>query len=361
MKLADPRRSDAPLRRRGVDGAAAGSAGALAGDGTLLVAATLAGRPPGDVARLAAAMLRAPATNAGPGDARSDLTPTGAPLQLLLSARAARWRARLIADPAYDRADPLERWDESLAALADTLEAAGALALRGVAHETLATMVPDASEERRRYPTGMLRLALALDGVGAAMYVGAPPSGGWASARRWAERVLCEPTGMLNVIAALEPVATLFGVGIEGASEERGRAKLYWRLHCPEPLASFGVPLLASPGITGFLRAIMGERDFPASAITFSAGFSLATGQLADAKADVCNHTAGHATAATLGLVNERARALGLAPPVLAGVQALLVAHHVHIGCVGAGIDRAGAHRLNVYLHHSPPELSAPT
>lgn len=311
--------------------------------------------------QVAEILLHHPPVDAEAVHPRSDLNVNGSPLQLLLSARQARWEARLIADPAFHEADPLVRWRKSLGALEATLRATGAEDLRELVQLTARTVVPQDEPALRRYPTGMIRLAAGLTSRGAAVYMGAPHHADrWDVARRWAACVLGSADTACALIGRLEPNATVFGMGVEGVNRPHARAKLYWRLRKTAPINAFETPWLVSPAMTRFLAAVLGNRSVPLNALTFSAAFDVADGTLRDVKTDVCIANAGLGLRDTLHCVNEQAALLGLSPPPLDGCSEVLEQHHVDVGCLGLGSDSRGTHRLNIYLHQRDPAPTIP-
>lgn len=302
------------------------------------------------LAGLAETLLHHPSPAPGAPRGESDLNSNGSPLQALFSARKDSWVVRLIADPAFDRRDPLERLSASREALAATLAVSGAEALGPLAATMLETILPSDEEALRRYPTGVLRLGVALGAPGAAVYAGADPGGSpWSSARRWAQATFDAPGEVAGVIEALARGCSLLGTGIEGASPGHARAKIYWRLASETSLRSFGIPLFESPDVRRFLAAILGEREVPLGALNFSAGFAVSTGKLCDIKVDVARSDLGPADA--LQLVNEQARLFSLSPPPLHGLFDRMTEQRVGAACVGLGLDVRGGRRINTYLY----------
>ena len=316
----------------------------------------------GHARQVAEILLHHPPVDAEAAHPCSDLNVNGSPLQLLLSARPARWEARLIADPAFYEADPLVRWRKSLAALEATLRATGAEGLRELVRLTVKAVIPEDEPALRQYPTGMIRLAAGLTSRGgAAVYMGAPHRvDRWAVARRWAACVLGSADLAHALIGRLEPNAAVLGMGLEGVSVPQARAKLYWRLRKTAALNAFDAPWLVSPAMTRFLAAILGDRSVPLNALTFSAAFDVTDGTLRDVKTDVCVANAGLGLRDALHCVNEQATLLGLSPPPLDRCSEILEQHCVDVGCLGLGSDSHGTHRLNIYLHQRDPAPTNP-
>jgi hypothetical protein len=308
--------------------------------------AALGGGEVCDLARRAGALLQ-PEVD---GAASSDLNPNGTPLQALLSARRDRWVVRLVGDPGFDRSDPADRWEVSRIALAEAVRIGGAESLRPAVDAALAAFVAEETIAGRS--NGMIRLALPAAGPGLAVYVGSPPGAdGWAIARGWLDRLLPDSATAGRQLERVAATGALFGVGVEGASPETLRLKLYWRLERAAGLAAIGVPLLSRPETVRFLADLLGSLEVPLGALTFSIGFDAATGALRDAKIDCCAANAALDTRRALGLVNQHAAALSLRPPPLDGLQSVLERCRVGVACLGFGVDRHGQHRLNTYLY----------
>ncbi|MFM0148059.1 hypothetical protein [Paraburkholderia sp. RL18-085-BIA-A] len=313
---------------------------------------------PRDVAEI---LLHHPPADTEAEHPRSDLNVTGSPLQLLLSAKSARWEARLIADPAFYETDPRVRWRKSLAALDATLCASGAEGLRDAVRLSLEVVVPADDPARSEYPTGMIRLAAGLTSRGAAVYAGAPyTANGWDVARRWAVAVLGSADSAQAVIDCLEPNAAVFGMGVEGVNSTRARAKLYWRLRRPAPIAAFELPWLSSPAMTRFLAAVLRDSSVHLNALTFSAAFDVVDGTLMDVKTDVCIANSRLGLHGALHCVNEQAALLGLSPPALNGCSEIFEQNNIDVGCLGLGSDSHGKHRLNIYLYQRYPVPQLP-
>ncbi|GMU01388.1 hypothetical protein KH5H1_55080 [Corallococcus caeni] len=320
-------------------------------EGLLDVAATLTGRPREELSAQARVLLHGAPSEGRHPPGVSDLNANGSPLQLLLAGRAERWASRLIGDPCFDEPDAVARAHASRAALGAALAAGRAQALTAPLMDTLDVVVPWDEASLREYPTGILRLALPLGTPGVGLYASPPPgAGAWDAARRWVRALLPRPEEALRLVSTLAPGCRLLGVGLEGESPARARAKLYWRLEAPAPLSSFALPLLEAPTLIAFLTSVLVRGAVPPRALTFSAGFELRTGALVDAKADVCTRSAGLSLEQAVDVLRTQTDVLPLHPFPLRDPLPLLHARRVGIGCLGLGIAPGGVHRLNVYL-----------
>lgn len=280
----------------------------------------------------------------------SDLNANGSPLQALICARKNRWSFRFIADPSSTCIDPIRRLHLSRNALAATLRIGGAHALRPSIECLLSQLLPKSDAALCSYPTGMMRLALALDAPGAAIYVGSNPQGDpWRDASNWASEAFADTNEVNALIATLESDCALLGIGIEGFDTENARAKIYWRLCRDRPLTAFKTKLFNSPFLAKFLLKIAGAGTMPVNALNFSASFPLRSGLLYDIKVDVAKRA--FASTDALGIVNTFAHEAGLSPPPLNGLIDQMQQSDIAIACVGLGLDILGACRINTYLY----------
>lgn len=321
----------------------------------LHVAQHLSGVKPERIDELSRILLNHPPSRADELGGRSGLNWNGSPLQFLISVRNQHPVFRLIGDPAFFCPDPLMRLNKSIDALQLVLETGRAGALRDVCLQSLNSILPEDIRALREYSHGMTWLARPLSGSGAALYVLAVAnmSLAWRKAYEWAESIFTDPKEVQRTITTLQPCCRLLFVGIEGRDFKTGRAKIYWRLTRPSYPSQFGIDLYDDPTLIRFLGTIMKDHPFSLYAVTFSAGFSLATGRLIDVKADVSNRSAKLTTHEAIDLVESQAETLGLHCPLLRDALSVLPRESVIVGFVGLGLDSHGHHRLNVYLYQA--------
>jgi len=323
--------------------------------GLLNVAQRLSGSEAELVEEACRILLHCPPDDADQLGGRSQANWNGSPLQVLISVRQNSYSTRLIGDPAFYYTDPLMRLKESLKALDATLVMGQAEALRDISRTSAKVILPDNYEVPGRVTQGAIGLALCLPKPGAAIYIASESDqvAAWNKARKWATSIVSDSTELHRSIATLEAHCRIFGVGIEGLAPTAGRAKLYWRLSHPAPLNEFGISLYDDPTIIRFLSALMENRAFPLKSLTFSAGFSLRTGQLSDIKVDVCNNTTRLNPADMVRFIEQQTEILGLQCPPLRDVLASETPNSIAVGAIGLGLDCQGEHRLNTYLFQS--------
>ena len=286
---------------------------------------------------------------------QSGLNWNESPLQFLISTRNKGSTFRFIGDPAFYHSEPITRFEESIAALQLTLDAGNATDLRDVCWRSLTSALPRDPEALRNYPYGMIWLALTLDHPGAAVYFLSvlDKSVAWRKAHRWVDTILPHPDEAHRVIAALKPNCSLIFVGIEGQNVKAGRAKLYWRLSRPVTPSQFEISMYDDPTIARFLGTIMKDHPYSLYALTFSAGFSLTTGELTDIKIDLSNRSANLSVVEAIDFVELQAETLGLQRPPTRNGFSVLFRNSVSIGYIGLGLDHQGHHRLNTYLYQT--------
>jgi hypothetical protein len=114
-----------------------------------------------------------------------------------------------------------------------------------------------------------------------------------------------------------------------------------------------GVKLLGDPSMSDFLIRVLGARPVASTGLVFSTGFSLAAGEISDAKVDVCAHCVPRFSTEWSELVKSLAAEHGLADP---GISVVLCTHRSELAFIGLGLDRCHEKRLNAYL--KAPDLT---
>jgi hypothetical protein len=316
--------------------------------GLLSAASALAGVP---VAR-AAEMARVITGSDGSepvARGHSGLNHDGVPLQICVSIDADGAHYRLLGDPASDIADIGKRFGRSLAAAEAMVLMADAEALRPLIEATLQCLVGHPDDfDPTHHPDGVLWLAGQFEGRGLALYVDAR-DGGIAPAKRlrtWFER-LAQPTTDAEALLAAVAAGRVMSAGVEGVGPGYARAKVYWRLAHPVPLADSPIALFGEPAFARVVLEVLGERTVHLDAIVLSAGLALPNGTLTDVKLDICCcprcvHL-DPTEAVTLG--RSLAAAHGLPAPDLAPLL-----DRGELAFIGFGLTRAGEPRLNFYV-----------
>jgi hypothetical protein len=316
--------------------------------GLLSAASALAGVPVARVAEIA----RVVTGSDGPepiARGHSGLNHDGTPLQLCVSISADGVHYRLLGDPASDVADLGRRFGRSLAAAEAMLPMSGAEALRPLVKTTLECLVGDPDKfDPLRHPDGVLWLAGELDGRGFAVYVDARDGGvaPVARLRAWLSR-LAELTPDAEALLAAVAAGRVMSAGVEGVAPGHARAKIYWRLARPAPLADSPISLFGEPAFARVVLEVLGERTVHLDAIVLSAGLALPSGMLTDAKLDICccPRCVRLDPAEAVALGRDLAAAHDLPAPDLASLLAC-----GELAFIGFGLTRVGEPRLNLYV-----------
>lgn len=322
-------------------------------DDLLAIGARLASEREFNVRSLGHSLLAARPDGGGFGGV-SQLNNDGTPVQLCLSSSPERIGVRLIVDPAWQLSAPAERYEASLCALNEACERAGAVAMRPLCQTMLDVARPDDERIVNQFTRGFFWIGVGVGQHGLAVYLDTKPYGdsAWELATLWLEQILPGSPSVRPLLSGLSRLATLASIGIEGKSPVEARAKLYWRLNRPVRLDTLGADLLGDAALSAFLTHVVGQRAMRLSGTVLSLGFKLATGEIEDAKIDLCGHCLVQSPASWLDTLDHLSEMFGLQRfPVLSE----LLEGHSEVAFLGLGIDRHGGRRLNLYL--KPPGL----
>jgi len=317
---------------------------------TLLALAAELHREGGDrVRRLGRDLLSPSAAADCAGGGVSELNGDGTPLQLCLSASARGVATRLVADPAWEIGDAASRLTASLAAVRAALAASDAAGLAPLVDHAAKILAP--REHLHRFTRGTLWFAGAGDVPGGAVYFDAQALGdaAWTLARQWLGELLPHARHAQAALDAIAPHTVLASLGIEGTAAFDARAKIYFRLRQPVPLAALGVPLLDAPALTTLLTEVVASHSMRLSGTVFGLGFAVASGAPVDSKLDLCGHCLPYSAGQWCDLLARIAPEFGVAPYGDAVREALL-AGRAHVAFIGVGTDDAGRNRMNLYL-----------
>jgi hypothetical protein len=305
---------------------------------------------PADVRAVARHLLARPERD---GSGRSSLNNDGTPMQLCIGVGDDGRSCRLIADPGWTADAPEERYALGRAALAGLIEAKGR-ALGALCERTLAVTLPVDAAGRAALSTGCLWLAANLAGRGLALYTTArwgEERERWDRAVEWLESVLPDPSWARSLIGPLRPVARPVAHAVEGEDPSHARAKLYYRLCVPVPLARMGVGVLLDPRVAELVGQLFADRPIRADSLVFSLGFALSDGAFTDAKIDVCGHCVPRPAAEWSALLRRWTRRR--ATPDF-GVDGLLLAQSAEVAFLGVGVRTDHGLRTNLYLKPAP-------
>ncbi|HYR26868.1 MAG TPA: hypothetical protein VEU30_00295 [Thermoanaerobaculia bacterium] len=278
----------------------------------------------------------------------SVLNANGSPMELCITSTAKDLRVRCIGDPAFHFGNAFARYQSSRRVLASlpAVRRSGEL-------ESLCSRVIDlnvSSDTLDAYEDGVMWLAAGVGDEGMAVYLDAYPPGrevAWSRARQWLSAMLGDPAEMLAAVDVLSLHATLCSIGMEAATPRDARAKLHVRYERLAHFDQLGLPLLQDRGIREFVVRAVQERELPLSGVVIGVGASMVTGALRDVKVDLAGSYLNYPAEQWQELTDWCAEEIGVHAIPLG---ALLTECAVDVAYIGLGVDRAGAHRLNVYL-----------
>jgi hypothetical protein len=279
----------------------------------------------------------------------SRLNNDGSPLQLCLTLSRDGHVLRLLADPASDVRAVEDRHRHAVDVV-KTLVAASGDALWPTIRSSLAANLPPNLTTEPALAAGTLWVGVRIGGSGLALYVNArwgTVEAQWRRVKRWLGGLAPSHPTTAKGLNRLPELCEVASVGLEGLDVDRLRLKVYFRLAGRHSLSGLGIDLLRSQRITRFLDSVMVSRGIPASGIVFSFGVSAATGELTDAKVDVCGHCLEPRAGGLEHLLATCSHATDVPPFDLSGIGLGELVDVAFLGC-GVGADESA--RLNLYL-----------
>lgn len=283
---------------------------------------------------------------------QSALNNDGSPLQLCITAKGNQFDIRLIGDPAYEMSDRYQRVRRSIAVLNQLLQFPGLESMIPAFDSLLRYTLPQGVEGCQELEVGGLWIASGLGVPGIAAYTTSwwgSEASHWERALQWLNHLLPHPGISQTVIRHLRTVAKISSTGLEGRSLKDARAKIYFRLAAPTALQELGIPLLGHPLLSAFLTDALQQRALPLSGLVLSMGFSVASGEIADVKVDLCGcqRCLAQSGAGWLDLLTDLTRQYELTLPPL---REPLLRGMADVAFLGMGLDSRYQPRLNVYL-----------
>lgn len=275
------------------------------------------------------------------------------PLQFVISHHKTGLQYKFIGDPAFYIADPLDRYQQSMKALSFILKMGNAHSLHDICMDTVAATLPEDDTDLQEYTYGVMWLGLPLNHSGAAVYLLSvlDTKTAWQHAHTVADTILPDSKEMHRVLTSLEPHCRLASVGIEGSSMKNGRVKLYWRVSGSASFHDFGIPLYTDDSVLRFIGTLLKEYFYTLSALTFSAGFNLATGKLTDIKIDVSNRIMNMNFYEAITFIQKAAQSLDFHNLSLERKLLSCSRNDVEVAFIGIGVDDDRQYRLHMYFY----------
>jgi hypothetical protein len=318
------------------------------------LAEQLAGKP-GRVADCCYQLLGADGSVRGFFPGASCLNNDGSPLQLCLTSGHKGIALRAIGDPGAFYSSTEERYSSSIQTLLSVIESNDALELTPLAKETIALLIPQACEERNAYKQGFVWIAASPDQPGIAFYLEMAWLGlenAWRAVERWLAHVLPSPDAARRRVKTLSRHCVVASAGLEGSTVANTRAKIYFRLLKAIGLGALEVDMFSSKEMKDFLSIAMGSYEVDREGLVMSVGFSLLTGELADAKIDLCGHCLTHTPGEWSSVVRHITRRFSLAP---LDTDPVLESGEYQVAFIGLGLTTDYQPRLNLYAKHNAP------
>ncbi|MCA9707024.1 MAG: hypothetical protein KDK70_14315 [Myxococcales bacterium] len=293
----------------------------------------------------------------GSGRPRSILNNDGIPLQLSISSGAEGVGVRLIGDP-HTGLPPSRRFGASVHSAQTLLDATGSAGLRSLVQATIQRTLPEDDLGRSELPHGALWLAAAVDGrPGMALYTTldwgpTDAAARWQRVHGWLGEILPAGSSASRWLVGLSEAGVPTSAALEGSTLADARAKVYARLLGPTPFGRLGLEGLTDPRMLRFVELALAGRAVARLGLVLSASFSVATGELADVKVDICGHCIPRSASEWQGLCAQLSRSSGVRP---IGIEAALTEHDVGVAFIGMGRKRSGQMRMNLYLKSTVP------
>jgi hypothetical protein len=281
----------------------------------------------------------------------STLNNNGLPLQVCVSCGPSRRSVRLIGDPAAHINNPSDR-------MATAREVAHSLAVErtspafvSLADRLLEVALPSDPQAIAELQNGCLWLAGGAEPHGLAIYA----AGRWGTLdSRWrrahavAGLAQSRTRPVSEMLTRVSRIGNLASVGVEGTDTNDARIKLYWRLARRVRLSEVGVPSLCCPDVIDFLELVLSDSVVSLSGMVFSIGIAAQTGEVVDAKIDLCAHCLRISTERWVRIIEQATTAFDLVEP---RIIPALQDDSCRVALVGIGVDHHRALRLNVYLN----------
>lgn len=282
----------------------------------------------------------------------STLNDDGSPLELCVTSGPEGCRYRMIGDPEPEELDCRKRLHSFRDSLRELLPLCGAASLEPWVDAAVGWWLPEDDEGLARVVKRIRWVAAGVDTPGVGFYLDGRVgslSFSWDRGREWFDRVLPDASLAKRFMTAFEDVGGLGGVGIEGVTPDTARAKFHWGLVSPIRIDLLDLPLLGDQTIREFFHIMVDDKEFKVTCPTFSAGFDLKTGELADVKVDLCAcpHCLNLSPAELVARIGKSCRAYDLCPPPVSPELLAGVCQGVYLGL---GLSSTGQHRLNLYL-----------
>jgi hypothetical protein len=282
----------------------------------------------------------------------SRLNNDGSPLQFCISASQHGQSLRILGDPRSDITNTKIRHRYALLALYNLMKASADASLKRAVETTLECNLPDDTKGYLALKAGTLWLGAPIsDAKGIAVYLNGrwgTPCQQWERVNHWLDKLIPTHESRVEALTKLPKYAVIASVGLEGADDKRLRYKIYFRLTGAVDLRKLGIDLLRSEQFLKFLELTIADHQVSSTGIVFCIGLSAATGEIIDAKIDLC----GHCLAPIIDNWTTLLETLSYQINLPLSETFMLAVHQQHSGIafLGCGVKNDGSVRLNLYL-----------
>lgn len=274
------------------------------------------------------------------------------PLQLCLTSSQKETSLRVIGDPGAFYYDPELRYNASVETLFKSILDAGASALTIVAKQTVKALIPEDSFSRSLYKQGFVWIAVDSNKHGIAFYIETAPLGqeqGWKVVEAWLRNILPSMDSANHILKKLKPHCIVASAGLEGQTTDDCRAKIYFRMLKDMDVQDLGIDILSSEEMTTFIKIVKGHFDVELDGWVMSIGFRLTTGELMDAKIDLCGHCLRYDSKEWPTKIKQITDYFSLTP---LDTDIVFSKGEFKTAFIGFGLTTSFKPRLNLYINH---------
>lgn len=281
----------------------------------------------------------------------SQLNNDGSPLQLCITAAQQGQSLRILGDPSSDIVDTKIRHSKALLALHNIMNASADASLNRAIETTLDSNLPRDTKSYHALRRGTMWLGAPIGAMGIAVYLNGrwgTASQQWERVIQWLNKSIPVHASRVAALAKLRNCAVVASMGLEGSDDKNLRYKIYFRLSGTVDLAELGIDLLQSEPILKFLELTLADHEISRHGVVFCIGLSAATGEIVDAKIDLCGHCLAPVVDDWTALMETLTYQINL--PLQNTLKLAVQQQFADIAFLGCGVKNDGSVRLNLYL-----------
>jgi hypothetical protein len=281
----------------------------------------------------------------------SKLNNDGSPLQLCITSTNKVQSLKILCDPRSDITNLNLRHGYALHVLRELMKTPPYSSLKDVVDCTLECNLP---HDITKYPSlegGTLWLGVPIGTEGLAVYLNGrwgTPAQQWERVNRWLDKLIPIHESRIKALSKLSKFAVIASVGLEGIDENRLRYKIYFRLTDAYNLNRLDIDLLSSESLLTFLELALSDHEIPSAGMVFCIGLCALTGEIVDAKIDLCGHCLAPIVDNWLNLLETLTSRINI--PLNNTLKLAAFEQFAEIAFLGCGVKTDGSVRLNLYL-----------